>query len=132
MDHHCPWIANCVGYYNYKFFFLMIFYGSICLNIFTATFWEAVYVYFHDPNRNPYFCFFVVFSYSLLSILTVIVFLFFNFHLYLLTSNYTTIEYCEKKRQGHSAFVVSPYKTTLCSSFRNAFGPYPLLWLWPI
>ena len=31
MDHHCPWLGNCIGFYNKKPFILAVFFGWVNL-----------------------------------------------------------------------------------------------------
>ena len=132
MDHHCNWIANCVGYNNYKYFFLIVFYGSIGLSLFIATFWECVVVTLNDDDNSTFHCFFIVVSYSLITLLGVAVIGFCIFHVWLIYSNFTTIEYCEKKRKNAPGYKTSPFTTgSAWMNFKEALGENPGWWLLP-
>ena len=44
-DHHCPWINNCVGFYNKKFFMLFVLYATLDVAFVCATSLDEVLVF---------------------------------------------------------------------------------------
>ena len=130
MDHHCPWIANCVGFFNYKYFFLMLTYGMLGLWLFEGTFWETVLITWRDDERGSGSSFTVTSIFFLFGILMAAVTLFWCFHVYLMLSGLTTIEYCEKTKKknvkGNNKYHGSVYE-----SLQSALGKNPWKWLSP-
>lgn len=56
MDHHCPWVGNCVGHKNHKFFLLFLLYSTIGLSYELCMFvWRFVdgMMYYSESMHAP-------------------------------------------------------------------------------
>lgn len=129
MDHHCPWIANCVGFRNYKYFFLVVVYATLTSLFVVVTMSDGLFRSIAENEMDTWKRFALVFALTLAATMSVMLVVFLTFHLWLLLHGMTTIEFCETQHKLGKRFV--PYNRGTIGNIQQGLGANPFLWLCP-
>ncbi|BEI81673.1 hypothetical protein CcaverHIS002_0208330 [Cutaneotrichosporon cavernicola] len=139
LDHHCPWIANCVGFYNHGHFIRFLLWVDIATTFHLVLMAGKVYEFVKEPWMEPTLTelLMMVFNFAACVPVWLCVGMFSIYHVWLVSSNTTTIERWEKDkvstlvRRGKITAIRFPYNVGFMGNMRSVLGPRWYTWLWP-
>lgn len=105
-DHHCPWLNQCVGLYNERYFVLFLIYLSTGCMVVVATgwrqFWKAVHLFdpwYHPLVPRP----FILLTFLLAFIMGICLIIMGGNHLLLVSQAETSVENADADQYRHLA-----------------------------
>ena len=114
--HNCPWLGNCVGAQNHKYFLLFLLYVSLgCSFVFATAFY-----YRHTVQGAGSMM-------ALAGVLAAVLVPFTAYHTYLVLSNATTIEHAESMATSCSP---NPYYMNVRENWRAVMGEGSCFFWW--
>ncbi|KAL5032423.1 hypothetical protein BDV3_000992 [Batrachochytrium dendrobatidis] len=129
MDHHCPWIHNCVGIFNHEYFYLFLVYTTVATTYFSCLSMGAAWRVFSGKDDaivielEPVF----ILAFLMSTVMSPLLFGFVAWHSWLIGTGQTSIEHLVNQDLSSSYDIngesfINEYDLGTIRNFKEFFG----------